>query len=1423
MGRHFFAGIDLGSISLNLVIIDGNARILQGVYERTNGQPLHTLLKILQDLSSKHTALDNLFITGSGRGILSSLFSCSAVNEIIAHSEGASFLNPDARTIIEIGGQDSKLILLHRDKETGKTIISDSSMNDVCAAGTGSFLDQQAKRLGIPVEELGDIALRSRRPASIAGRCSVFAKSDMIHLQQEGVPLEDIVAGLCFAVARGFLSNLGKGRDLPGPIQFQGGVAANKGVVKAFETLLNLPPGGLAIPENFLLMGAYGAALCARGEPVPKGYPLKGLIGLLEKEIGTDRGRRSHLPCLPAGDPSSHHAPISPPRPRTAPVDVFLGIDVGAVSANLVLLDMSGNVAAKRYLFTSGRPAETVKKGLKGLGEAIGPCVRVRGVGVTGSGRYFIGHLAGADMVINEITAQAKAAIHIDPSIDTLFEIGGQDAKYIRFENGAAVDFEMNKVCAAGTGAFLEEQAARLDMDIKADFSALAFKGRTPGDLGTRCTVFMESDLIHHQQSGLGREDLAAGLAYAIVNNYMEKVVDNRKIGGRIYFQGGVAGNSAVVAAMEAITGKRINVHEHHDVTGAIGAALAVREAYGDAFETSFAGFDLDNRDISIKTFTCRSCPNLCEIRRIYINGREKGASGGLCGRYERQGEAYGGIPDLMEERNAILNGEEQDIPPGAPVIGFPRSIFFFEDYPFWKAYLNGLGYRIVLSDETSRELVYKGLKRTQSETCLPVKAAYGHIANLLERGVRRIFFPSVAEMSRTRDDLPRTYNCPYIQGLPYMLKAGFEGRGGIEFITPVVSFSDGAWEEALLRLGQGLGICRAEAQKAVEAAEEARDRFQRRLATRGRDLLHKKDERTLILLGKAHHLFDEGQNMHIGKRLRRSGVTAIPYDFLPLSEVELGKAFENVVWRNSHDLMRAAMIARAHMIPVIMLTNFGCGPDSFTMKYLGEILAGHPHMFLEVDEHTGDAGVITRIEAFLDAIKTPGPRSAPSSFLDYNVIIKRDSRMRNPFAPDPGIMSLLKDRTLCFHHVSPGMNRIMESAFSIIGVKTRSLPPQDHRTELLGKRHSSGLECHPYIVSTGDIVKLTEEEGFDPEKTAILLMSYDGCCRYSQYGLGYKMALNKLRLPEVLMVNPLISPRYEELSGLFGLNFTQAIWKGWMSAGVLENYLFSRRPYELEKGSADRAYVRALEGVAAAVKSFSPVGYIYDAGLMDALKTGIALIKSVPCDRSRKRPRVGVFGEFFSVLNTWANQDLFRKLEAMGVEATISGLFILTNFMSFFSERYHEREMKMKGGLAGYYYAKVKKNWLLAWASRIERELDKDSDDIRILPSEKMVRDISPFINPDLDPVSTTYLARTIDLADRGIAGINYLIVLNCMLGNMTIPIIKRILAGYQDLPFLATAYDGFKETNAITRLEAFVHQVKLYHERHGSSAGLT
>ncbi len=472
-------------------------------------------------------------------------------------------------------------------------------MNAACAAGTGSFLDQQANRLHLTIEEFSSIALRSEHPPRVAGRCSVFAKSDMIHLQQIATPDHDIVAGLCYAMARNFKATLGRGKKLRAPVLFLGGVAANLGMRRAFSDVLGFSDNEMAVPDHFHTSGAIGAALSALNA-AGSAPPYRGLAGL--KEAGKD----SRIPS--GANPLSMPANVMPnPEQDVAPgadglIEAYLGVDVGSVSTNVVVIDGERRVLSKRYLPTAGRPIEAVKQGLAEVGAEVGGRVRIMGACTTGSGRYLTGDMIGADAVRNEITAQATAAAEIDPSVDTIFEIGGQDSKFISLEKGAVVDFEMNKACAAGTGSFLEEQAERLGIRIKQEFEGRALKASSPCRLGERCTVFMESDLVHFMNKGAAVEDLTAGLAYSIVHNYLQKVVAGKRVGGRIFFQGGVAANKAVVSAFEQVTGKAITVPPHHEVTGAIGAAIiAMREQNGRP--SRFKGFDLSKRSYTIKTF----------------------------------------------------------------------------------------------------------------------------------------------------------------------------------------------------------------------------------------------------------------------------------------------------------------------------------------------------------------------------------------------------------------------------------------------------------------------------------------------------------------------------------------------------------------------------------------------------------------------------------------------------------------------------------------------------------------------------------------------------------------------------------------------------------------------------------------------------
>ncbi|MDD4891412.1 MAG: BadF/BadG/BcrA/BcrD ATPase family protein, partial [Phycisphaerae bacterium] len=533
-------GLDAGSVAFKYAIVDLKGNLLVDRYERTLGRPVDCALQLLGELFEAVDPRRFAAVAGTGSAgrLICELLDVPFINELICQAVAIKRVAPTVRTLIEMGGQDSKMLFLPAGSGADQPIV-DFAMNTNCAAGTGSFLDQQASRLGIDIEkEFGELALKSANPPRVAGRCSVFAKSDMIHLQQLATPDYDIVAGLCLGLARNLKSNLGRGHEILKPIGFTGGVAANKGVVRALESVFELSPGELIVPECHGTSGAYGAALVrlsqngiahpslrviddrrdtrarkeetcegadkiraaaeewmvAQGnapvrEPMAHAVDLTPLREHLDRERGAGHGH-DRLAEPSQGEPDSRVwlSDIILMHPPGEKIPAYLGLDVGSISTKIAVIDEQNRVLGKCYLMTAGRPLEAVRKCLADVGRQVAEHVVIRGAGTTGSGRYLTGDFIGADLVINEITAQASAAALIDPKVDTIFEIGGQDSKYIALDGGVVVDFEMNHACAAGTGSFLEERAEELGVAIKGEFSQLAFSSKAPIKLGERCT-----------------------------------------------------------------------------------------------------------------------------------------------------------------------------------------------------------------------------------------------------------------------------------------------------------------------------------------------------------------------------------------------------------------------------------------------------------------------------------------------------------------------------------------------------------------------------------------------------------------------------------------------------------------------------------------------------------------------------------------------------------------------------------------------------------------------------------------------------------------------------------------------------------------------------------------------------------------------
>jgi len=852
-----YLGIDVGSTTVKMVVLDKERNLLAWRYQRLQGQPRHILLDEIEIISQKidlsHIAAVGL--TGSGGLPIAKLIGGQHVNELIAQTRAVGEFYPQARTVIEIGGQDSKFLSVAWDDKSNKMHLVDMVMNNLCAAGTGSFLDQQAERLGISIEkDFAKLALRSETPSRIAGRCTVFAKSDMIHLQQKGTPLPDILAGLAMALARNFKSVIGKGKAFTPPILFQGGVAYNQGVVQAFENVLKLESGELMIPKHHHLMPALGTALVALDEEIEGNLqPFEGFAPLENYILHhKNEDEEKQMPILPTKE-IQFAVPQKTPKPTndSKPQSVYLGIDVGSITTKVVLIDQDAQVIARRYWHTDGKPLEVMREALFEVGQEVGDNVKVMGVGVTGSGRYLTADFVGGDVVRSEITAQARAAMAIDPAVDTIFEIGGQDSKYISIENGAVVNFAMNNACAAGTGSFLEEQAEKLKINITQEFSDQAFCSECPVGLGDRCTVFMESDLVHHQQQGSKREDLTAGLAYAIVENYLNRVVDHRKIGKNIFFQGGVAWNNSVVSAFSEITKRQFTVPPHHDVTGAIGAAILAKEEIkhqnGKPASSKFKGFDLRNQHYEAQTTVCKACSNLCEVNKVIISKHPPLFYGARCDIFEEKGrtrqQTHQDIPDLFAERYQLLMGDYT-----APTnksnsrlqVGIPRSLIFHDMFPYWRTFFDQLDIDIVLSEATNPKIAAFTKEHAVAETCYPAKLAYGHVIDLLNKKVDIVFLPSIVNRENIAPGQTKNNYCPYIPAMSYLVTAAidFSAAGVKPLKFPLLMLEKNVKKKAFSKLAKQLGVSKQRIFKAEAAALTAQQDFYAQLTRRGQEVL---------------------------------------------------------------------------------------------------------------------------------------------------------------------------------------------------------------------------------------------------------------------------------------------------------------------------------------------------------------------------------------------------------------------------------------------------------------------------------------------------------------------------------------------------------------------------------------------------------
>jgi len=1399
---NYWIGIDSGSISIKMAVLDKQGNVLQDYYIRHKGLPIQSLAGFFRSVLNKGIHLDevnNVSVTGVGGKLIAELLELDFINEIIARAEANSFYYPEIRTVIEIGGEDARFISLRFDPSLGKTTLSDFSMNTICAAGTGSFLDEQSSRLNIPIEEFGKIALQSRNPARIAGRCGVFAKTDMIHLEQRGVPVCDVIAGMCYSLARNFKSVIARGKKFPRPISFQGGVAANIGVVNAFEDVLGFKKGELFIPPHFMTLGAIGAALV--GTKREKRRSAFTDLADIERRLKPKGVKRTNLKPLGI----DYHIVEDQSISSTSSLniqhkkDAYLGVDVGSVSTNLAVLNDKGDLLAKKYLRTAGRPIESVMQGLKEIAEEIGDKVIIKGVCTTGSGRYMIGDIIGADIVKNEITTQARAAIEIDRTVDTIFEIGGQDSKYICINNGVITDFEMNKVCAAGTGSFLEEQAKKLNLDIKnGEFDQCAFEAKNPVSLGERCTVFMGSDVGHYLVQGVNRCDVAAGLCYSVVQNYLHRVVHKKKIGNKIFFQGGVAFNKSVCSAFEKVLGKTIIVPPDHEMTGAIGCALIAKENAKNG-KSKFKGFDLVKKEYKIESFICTDCPNQCEISKVFVGEGKPLSYGSKCGKYDVQEKDTGiDIPDLFAEReeslfNLCLHSKNRSSK-STPKVGIPRSMMAFYDFfPFWQTFFTELGFDVVLSDRTNRIIIQQGLENSTAEFCFPMKLLHGHVLNLIEKGVDYIFFPSIIDLpDKYQENIPAV-NCLYIQVIPYIIKSMNNFREiNIKILQPILEYRKGKThiEKVLIKMCKEFHKNRNDIKKAFQTASKSQEKFLTALRSRGEELLSnlKENQQVIVIIGRTYNIYDNFINLGILERLRERNVIPIPMDYLSLASIDITDEWGQVYWEIGRTILRTAkFIVRNEKLQALYLTNFGCNPDSVLLQFFNKAMSGKPYLEIETDEHGADVGVITRIEAFLDSL---------SHSKSEQWIKKSEYTLKKKSGPE--LVDHSWPRTIYVSNMSDTVS-VVVSALRAVGIKAEFLPEPDKENIFWGKQFCSGKECFACNLMMSEIIKKTQSKEFDPLKSAFCTFGILGPCIALHGSLLGKIFLNELGYSDIPVFTKFGGGGFRDIRIKDNKKYNHLVFKGFVAVDVLIKALHETRPYEQKKGETDKIYKKCLENVLEAIEK--------DADIIDVMKKARELFEKIPVDHSREKSLIGLLGDVYVRTNRFANNNLVRRLESLGVEVWMCPMFEWSYYTMFHFFNYLLNNKKYSLYLRKLIDFKREEFSVRRIMNTFKGYL-RNYDQFGM---EKIKKNCAPYI--DMYSIKTEVpmdIGKTIDYITKGVDGIVSPMSFTCASGNTIDAILKRVKQDYDNFPCLVIPFDGLEVTNIQTRLEAFVSQVK-------------
>ena len=1260
MSNLLHVGLDVGSTTVKIVVMNSNLDTIYTNYTRHFSDTKKTVCDVLEKLVSDYP--DNTFtvnLTGSGAMSAATFLDLPFIQEVISCKRAVEKYIPQTDVVIELGGEDAKIIYFDK--------FMEQRMNGTCAGGTGAFLDQMASLLNTDTSGLNELAKNYETIYPIASRCGVFAKTDIQPLLNEGARKEDIAASIFQAVVNQTISGLACGRPIRGKVAFLGGPLSYLSELrKRFIETLNLKDDEIIVPVEAHLLVAKGAALnSAENKPI-SAQVLKSKIGMLKSS--KDQSSRPLEPLFYANSDyeafKQRHDKDKVKRAdfKNFSGDCFIGIDAGSTTTKIAVIDRDGNLLYSLYQNNGGNPLNSVKEMLKKLYSQMPSGAKIRYCGVTGYGEKLIQTALNVDLNEIETIAHYTAAKQFMPNVTSIVDIGGQDMKYIKIKNGTIDNIMLNEACSSGCGSFIETFAKSLNLSLD-EFVNAALSAKTPVDLGSRCTVFMNSKIKQAQKEGYSVGDISAGLSYSVIKNAIQKVMkvrDVNTLGDHIVVQGGTFYNDAILRSFELIVGKEVVRPDISGLMGAFGVALIAKEQYEtnmdmEYLSTILKADELDKLEIQTFHTRCGLCENNCQLTINKFSNGKKFISGNRCERGSGNISKKSDLPNLYKYKYERLFNytplEEKDAKRG--VIGIPRVLNMYEDYPFWFTFFTNLGFRVILSEKSTRKTYEKGMESMPSESvCYPAKLSHGHVISLIEKGIKTIFYPCIPYSRKEYKEADNHYNCPIVISYSEVLKNNIEElkNPDIKFLNPFLPLNPKNLVKRILEIDdfKRFNFTKAELEEAAKKAEEEHLKY--------RDDVHKKGEETLkymeehnlkgiVLSGRPYHV-DPEINHGIDTLITSLGLCVLSED--SISHLSEAKRPLRVVdqWMYHARLYAAAdFVGKHNNLELVQLNSFGCGVDAVTTDQVEEILSSYDKMYtlIKIDEINNLGAVRIRIRSLLASMnkreKQLTCESCDGNYEQNKVIFTKEMR---------------KDYTILIPQMAPIHFELLEAGVKSEGYKVELLRDCTPHTVETGLKYVNNDACYPSILTTGQMIEALESGKYDVNKTALIMSQTGGGCRATNYIGFIRKALKDAGYPQV----PVISFNIVGMEKMPGFKLTLSLVEKLLRAVVygdlLQKMLTKNRAYEINKGETQKLFDSWLEKCKKLVQKSTNKEFkqsIYDI---------VNDFEKIELDTSIKKPKVGIVGEVLIKYHPYGNNFVADKLEEEGAEV------ILPDFMGF-------------------------------------------------------------------------------------------------------------------------------------------------------------